>query len=381
MLYLTHKYNPPPIIGRGFFLCFLTAGQLVTGTSKAWLGNIGELAKASHNHAAGDITSGILPVTRGGTGKSEWAANRLVMYGTSSLDQVTLPANDNAILCQNITGAPYWSTVDEMKDILGINDLAGIVTPLLPSEYFEPTLIETTGSFTPMVTGIYRVVVVGGGVSGTGNGYDTTSNPGGCGGAAYADIKLEAGQVYTVTLDTKANFADMLIANSGSVGAQGTVSGTIPYTLIEAVTTSTSVAADNTLSSKSYTFYNTTSGTIKYGANYAIPWGFDSSLITTLGFDTLTGTRKTAYYTITYKVSGATWTSGQSVLSRNCGYGLIGEHGAGIPGPAYIYSSPTSVTTATDETSRLQTSLPATINASSTGNSGKGACAIKLLKV
>lgn len=67
-----------------FFLDFLSQGQLVTGTSKAWLGNVGELAKASHSHAAGDITSGTLATSRlptvtvakGGTGATTAAAAR-----------------------------------------------------------------------------------------------------------------------------------------------------------------------------------------------------------------------------------------------------------------------------------------------------------------
>lgn len=63
---------------------FLSQGQLVTGTSKAWIGNVGELAKASHSHAAGDITSGTLSTSRlptitvakGGTGATTAAAAR-----------------------------------------------------------------------------------------------------------------------------------------------------------------------------------------------------------------------------------------------------------------------------------------------------------------
>lgn len=68
-----------------FFSVFLKDGHLVTGLSKAWLGRFGEIghpyihpsskqcdaAAGYHTHPASAITSGVLPVDRGGTGTTD----------------------------------------------------------------------------------------------------------------------------------------------------------------------------------------------------------------------------------------------------------------------------------------------------------------------
>ncbi len=69
-------------------------------------------AAGSHTHGAADINSGILGVTRGGTGKSGWTVNRL-MYPTSetNIGQMAAPSQDEMYLCQNQTGAPFWKKI------------------------------------------------------------------------------------------------------------------------------------------------------------------------------------------------------------------------------------------------------------------------------
>lgn len=67
-------------------------------------------AASSHNHSASNITSGTLSVARGGTGKASWTANRL-MYPSASttMSQLAFPTVNQSVLCQNTSGAPYWS--------------------------------------------------------------------------------------------------------------------------------------------------------------------------------------------------------------------------------------------------------------------------------
>lgn len=69
-------------------------------------------AAASHEHTATDITKGTLGVSRGGTGKSSWTANRL-LYPTSAsnIGQMAAPSQDEMYLCQNQTGAPFWKKI------------------------------------------------------------------------------------------------------------------------------------------------------------------------------------------------------------------------------------------------------------------------------
>lgn len=77
-------------------------------------------ASSSHEHAAGDITSGTLSVARGGTGKSSWTTNRLV-YPTSGtvLGQLAFPTTAGSFLRQGTSGAPYWSKPADVLSAIG----------------------------------------------------------------------------------------------------------------------------------------------------------------------------------------------------------------------------------------------------------------------
>ena len=74
----------------------------------AWNGK----ADGSHTHGASDINKGTLGVTRGGTGKTSWIANRL-LYPTAAaaLGQLPFPSEDGMFLCQDKSGAPFWAKI------------------------------------------------------------------------------------------------------------------------------------------------------------------------------------------------------------------------------------------------------------------------------
>ena len=84
---------------------------------------------ASHSHAAGDINSGILGVVRGGTGKGSFDANRLLYASTAdALAQLGFPATAGSVLRQGTSGAPYWTSPDELLAALGLTNAAKIAT-------------------------------------------------------------------------------------------------------------------------------------------------------------------------------------------------------------------------------------------------------------
>lgn len=79
-------------------------------------------AASSHNHAASNITSGTLGVARGGTGKSSWTANRLVYPSASTtMTQLAFPSVAGSVLRQGTSGAPYWTSINDLKTSLGVS--------------------------------------------------------------------------------------------------------------------------------------------------------------------------------------------------------------------------------------------------------------------
>ena len=86
----------------------------VTATDKT---NWNNKANSDHVHSASDITTGILSVPRGGSGKSSWTANRILYPSSPTVfAQLPFPTVNGSILCQDTSGAPYW--VDQ-NDITG----------------------------------------------------------------------------------------------------------------------------------------------------------------------------------------------------------------------------------------------------------------------
>lgn len=101
------------------------------------------------------ITSGILPVLRGGTGKSSFTANRL-LYGAFA--QLATPSQDS-VLMQAGNAAPYWSTIAALAEKLGQNNIARVQTgsyvgtgtygqnnPCSLTFYFVPKVVLITSS-------------------------------------------------------------------------------------------------------------------------------------------------------------------------------------------------------------------------------------------
>lgn len=100
-------------------------------------------AASTHQHSAGDIssgtldatripglptsklTSGTLPATRGGTGKASWTTNRLIYPSASTtLAQLAFPAVAGSVLRQGTSGAPYWTSLQDLVAALG--DAGGV---------------------------------------------------------------------------------------------------------------------------------------------------------------------------------------------------------------------------------------------------------------
>lgn len=83
---------------------------------------------SNHTHSADKITSGTLsatrlptvPVTRGGTGKTAWTANRIpYLSGSTAFTQLPHPTAAGSFLRQNTSGAPYWTAPAELRSAIG----------------------------------------------------------------------------------------------------------------------------------------------------------------------------------------------------------------------------------------------------------------------
>lgn len=62
----------------------------------------------------------ILPIAKGGTGKSSWSENRLIYpSAATTLDQLAFPSQAGAFLKQNTSGAPYWGYSSEAGKYTG----------------------------------------------------------------------------------------------------------------------------------------------------------------------------------------------------------------------------------------------------------------------
>ncbi|MBO3280968.1 hypothetical protein [Intestinimonas butyriciproducens] len=90
-------------------------------------------AAATHQHGAGDINSGTLDaarlptmaVNKGGTGKTSWSANRLIYPSASTtLAQLAFPSVAGSVLRQGTSGAPYWTSLQDLVAALG--DAGGV---------------------------------------------------------------------------------------------------------------------------------------------------------------------------------------------------------------------------------------------------------------
>ena len=95
-------------------------------------------AASGHNHAASNITTGTLGVSRGGTGKSSWTANRLIYPSASTaMTQLAFPSVAGSVLRQGTSGAPYWTSIDDLKSSMGVG--SGLTVSLLHEQEYTDT--------------------------------------------------------------------------------------------------------------------------------------------------------------------------------------------------------------------------------------------------
>lgn len=125
-----------------------TTKHITAAERTSWNGK----AAGSHTHQASDIT-GVLPVSRGGTGKSSWSSNRLLYAASAStFSQLAFPSMAGAVLSQGTSGAAYWRS-----DIVTLLDLLKSLTSTAGES------IDITWTFTAAVAG-GKAVASGGNV-------------------------------------------------------------------------------------------------------------------------------------------------------------------------------------------------------------------------
>lgn len=80
------------------------------------------MAKASHSHAAGDITSGVLPVTRGGTGLTAAPSVLINLNSTSAVSILSASPRPGVTGTLPVArGGTGVTTLDALKTALGFN--------------------------------------------------------------------------------------------------------------------------------------------------------------------------------------------------------------------------------------------------------------------
>lgn len=147
----TYEYNGLLTVkdaaGNKYLLYPITKAECVDGLEEA----LAAKAAATHHHAAGDVNSGIFDSTRipnldaskiasgtmaaarlptiavnkGGSGKTSWSANRLIYPSASTtFAQLAFPSVAGSVLRQGTSGAPYWTSLQDLVAALG--DAGGV---------------------------------------------------------------------------------------------------------------------------------------------------------------------------------------------------------------------------------------------------------------
>ena len=147
----TYEYNGLMTVkdaaGNKYLLYPITKAECVDGLEEA----LAAKAAATHHHAAGDVNSGIfdsaripnldaskiasgtmaaarlptMAVNKGGTGKTSWSAHRLIYPSASTtLAQLAFPSVAGSVLRQGASGAPYWTSLQDLVAALG--DAGGV---------------------------------------------------------------------------------------------------------------------------------------------------------------------------------------------------------------------------------------------------------------
>ncbi len=101
------------------------AQRTTLGLGTAATSSTGDFAAASHAHAAGDITSGTLPVARGGTNLSSFAAGSLV-YASAADVLAALGIGATGDILRVTGGLPAWSNT---IPLLYLGSAPSVATP------------------------------------------------------------------------------------------------------------------------------------------------------------------------------------------------------------------------------------------------------------
>lgn len=106
----------------------VTAEDRKAWNEKVGLGQDGKIPAqylpAQKTQSLNDL-DGTLNVQKGGTGKSSWSEHRILYAsGVESLGQLAFPPANKSILRQNTSGAPYWSSMEELGAELGTAKIA-----------------------------------------------------------------------------------------------------------------------------------------------------------------------------------------------------------------------------------------------------------------
>lgn len=101
----------------------ITSAEREMWNKKVGLGSDGKIPSsylpAQEDPSLEDL-DGTLSVKNGGTGKTSWSQNRILYAsGTGTLGQLAFPGAAGSILRQDKSGAPYWTSTEEMAQILG----------------------------------------------------------------------------------------------------------------------------------------------------------------------------------------------------------------------------------------------------------------------
>lgn len=91
----------------------------------------GVYATATHEHSAADITSGALPLSRGGTGAAlSLTANAIIRYSSNSAKLSSTATNNGALYATTANGTPKFGTLPIAQGGTGATDAATALTNL-----------------------------------------------------------------------------------------------------------------------------------------------------------------------------------------------------------------------------------------------------------
>ena len=137
----------------------------------------GSFPPSVHKHGAGDINSGTLDaarlptiaVNKGGTGKTTWSANRLIYPSSSTaFTHLAFPSVAGSVLRQGTSGAPYWTSLQDLVAALGdaggvriatgsyigtgtygVNNPCSLTFPFVPKLIMLLGYVRADGSYSP----------------------------------------------------------------------------------------------------------------------------------------------------------------------------------------------------------------------------------------